>query len=222
MLAWLTKNSLPSASAEYVIRLPVDVDWQADFFGALVPLMDSRNWEQFEALTPDEMADAWREKLLNQLWGLQLAIPVGTIVAWAGINVPLDWLRCDGAEELRSDWPKLFEIIGTTYGSAASDTFTLPNLLGKFPLGVSGTHALATVGGAENHTLTQAELPSLMGFHFLFPFGTGGSTRGAINNLTDTTTQVSITNSAAVNVGGSQPHNNMPPFLSLDFIIKAK
>jgi hypothetical protein len=53
--------------AEYVITLPTDELWQADFFGAILPLITEENWEAHGTLTPEEMADYWSGVLLSQI-----------------------------------------------------------------------------------------------------------------------------------------------------------
>ena len=84
----------------------------------------------------------------------------GTIYMYAGSVAPSGFLMCDGSVVSRTDYADLFAAIGTTYGSGdGSTTFGLPDLSGRIPIGVSSTHALASTGGEENHTLLSNELP---------------------------------------------------------------
>lgn len=79
---------------------------------------------------------------------------------YAGSVAPSGFLMCDGSVVSRTDYADLFAAIGTTYGSGdGSTTFGLPDLSGRIPIGVSSTHALASTGGEENHTLLSNELP---------------------------------------------------------------
>jgi microcystin-dependent protein len=182
--------------------------------------MDEVNWQQDGMLTPEEVSDYWRSVLLSQIQNLGIAMPVGSIILWSGDNAPDGWLLCDGAEELRADWPELFALIGTSFGSASGDTFTLPNLLGRFPLGVSGAHAKATTGGSETHTLTTAQVPS-----HTHPQASGTNSFVYFTGAGGTVGLASGTNGSTVAATGSRgdggSHNNMPPFLSLFYIIKA-
>ena len=114
-----------------------------------------------------------------------VAIEVGTILPWSNSTLPSGYLNCDGTAVSRSTYSALFAIIGTDYGVGdGSSTFNLPDLQDKVPLGVSGSKAVASTGGAEtvtptgsitidaltpsgtisgstgNHTLTSAQLPS--------------------------------------------------------------
>lgn len=86
---------------------------------------------------------------------------IGSIIAYAGSSIPSRFLECNGAEISRTAYADLFRIIGTTYGSGnGSTTFNLPNLSGKAPLGVSGSHAIGSAGGSASHSLLSAETPS--------------------------------------------------------------
>jgi microcystin-dependent protein len=223
MLAWLTKSALPSSLAEYVITLPTDELWQADFFGAIAPLVDAINWEQHEALTPDEMADKWAEVLLPQFWGLKMAVPVGTILMWPTLTPPDSYLVCDGSGYNEADYPALFALIGHTYGNPVSGIFQVPDYRGRVPLGVSVGHALASTGGAETHTLTTGQLPAHnhgtpTGAQAFFIQPTGGA-GGSVGFAAGSTMG---TNAVTGNAGGGQSHNNLQPFISQVFIIKAE
>jgi microcystin-dependent protein len=78
-------------------------------------------------------------------------LPPGTIWAYGGESVPAGWLPCNGGWVSRADYPKLFAIIGTTYGNAGGDPalFSLPNLTGRFPLGEGAGHLRGQLGGSE-------------------------------------------------------------------------
>ena len=93
-------------------------------------------------------------------------IPVGVIEMFAGATAPNGWLICNGSTVSRKTYSDLFKVIGTTYGVGNSnDTFTLPDMRGRTPIGV-GTGAgltartLAATTGAESATLLEANLPS--------------------------------------------------------------
>ena len=79
-----------------------------------------------------------------------VAIEVGTILPWSNSTLPSGYLNCDGTAVSRSTYSALFAIIATDYGVGdGSSTFNLPDLRDKVPLGVSGTKAVASTGGAE-------------------------------------------------------------------------
>lgn len=94
-------------------------------------------------------------------------IPVGVIQMFAGSTAPNGWLVCDGSTVSRKTYSDLFKIIGTTYGAGNSnDTFTLPDMRGRTPIGVgtgSGLTArtLAATTGAETVTLAASNIPSI-------------------------------------------------------------
>jgi microcystin-dependent protein len=135
---------------------------------------------------------------------------------WPTATPPTGWLLCDGSAISRTTYAALFALIGTTYGVGnGSTTFNIPDFRGRFPLGVSGSHALASTGGAETHTLTEGELPShthtyekystlVQSWSETIPDGTGATASGSTGSA-----------------GSGQAHNNMPPFLTINFIIFA-
>lgn len=173
-------------------------------------------------------------------------VPAGIIMAWAGVVAPSGYLLCDGSAISRVTYASLFANIGTTYGVGdGSTTFNLPNLLGRVPVGagtyidpVSGsvTRTLGASAGAEKHVLTIPEMPSHN--HTLTDPGhshvqsvaasAGGSdlgvlgTGGLLNTTaTNQSTQTSTTGITLANTGGGTSHNNMQPYLVLNYIIKS-
>lgn len=157
---------------------------------------------------------------------MPVGVPVGSMQMFAGSVAPEGWLLC-GDVTLDSvanpQYAKLFAVIGTTYGGTGASSFKLPNTLGRTIIGV-GTgvgltaRALADTGGTETHTLTIAQMPSHT--HQYFDYYNEGELSDDANDrvvANDSNPQVERTTGAT---GGGQPHNNMQPFLALNYIIK--
>lgn len=146
-------------------------------------------------------------------------IPVGTVLPFAGSTAPPGYALCNGSVLSRTTNASLFAVIGTTYGAGdGSTTFTLPNLAGRFPIGAGPSPGLTTrtigsTGGTETHTLTVAQIPPHS--HTVRSNGAPNSGSGAImeDHWSGGPVQTSQT-------GGGQPFPLMPPFVSLNFIIK--
>ena len=91
----------------------------------------------------------------------QFVNPIGTIICFAGQIVPPGWILCDGSEISKSEYSKLFSVIGNTYGTPAnSSNFILPNLQQRTPLGKSNSNNLGDNGGNSSITLSTNQLPS--------------------------------------------------------------
>lgn len=145
---------------------------------------------------------------------------------------PTGWAFCNGQILPISQNTALFSLLGTTYGGNGQSTFGLPNLQGRAPMfwglgpGLS-LHDLGEMAGSETVTLLESEIPAHS--HALrasteigedrtpvgeaFAQSTGGNLYGAPNNL------VAMAPQALPPAGGSQPHNNMQPYLTLNFCI---
>lgn len=160
---------------------------------------------------------------------------VGEIRMFAGNFAPLGWLFCEGQLLPISENEVLFQLIGTTYGGDGQSTFGLPNLASRIPIhmgtGPGGTtYQIAQMAGTEAETLTVQQIPSHT--HPALASSTGQqqspanavlaaatSTQGGIRIYNATTPTTPLHPSAISSSGGSQPHDNIQPFLCLNFII---
>ena len=155
------------------------------------------------------------------------SIPVGTIVEYSGNELPSGYLSCDGREVSRTEYSSLFEVIGTTYGEGnGATTFNLPNLKGKVAVGIDENDTdfdeLAKSGGEKKHTLTISETPSHTHFSdnaiVIGKAELQGLNGGAAWADTGGVGRGLVTSSS----GSNQSHNNLQPYIVLNYIIKAK
>lgn len=149
-------------------------------------------------------------------------LPVGSISAYGGEKIPTNWLKCNGEAISRTDYPDLFKAIGTTYGSGdGSKTFNLPDLSERVAVGNAGDgeFSLGTTGGEKTHTLTVDEMPAHK--HELTIEGGGSLDASGVKWLSGTNMR-KYAGDMIENAGGSKAHNNMQPYIALNFIIKAK
>lgn len=174
--------------------------------------------------------DTWIASSGNVLLGSD--IPVGVVLQFSGKDtmIPDGFLICDGSSLLRTDYPDLFNVIGTTYGSVDNTHFNLPNIKGKTIVSLDSNdndfNKLGKTVGEKTHSLTTDELPS-MDVHMTKDawFDKGGLEAGGAANRRvvaggatggDTSYIIGTVN------GGNQPHNNIQPSFVQYTIIKAK
>lgn len=150
---------------------------------------------------------------------------------------PVGWAMCDGQILPISQNTALFSLLGTTYGGNGTSNFALPNLQGYAPMfngqgpGLSD-HFLGETGGSETVTLTASEVP--VHDHTTFAQNGTGTSTNLSGNLpaipsvnprfphqmyTTAAANVSMVDGSVASVGGGQPHNNMQPYLVLNFCI---
>ena len=153
-----------------------------------------------------------------------LGVPPGTIQIFAGSgnNLPSGWLGCWGGGYSPTTYPRLFAAIGNLYGGTAAAPL-LPSLIGRAPVGVDDNQAefnvVGKVGGSKVHMLTIAEMPahghpitsSLNGTNAYYN-GWPSFTNPGANGVGNMYTQ---------NAGGGGNHNNLQPYICMNYIIQA-
>src|SRR5579864_555609 len=156
---------------------------------------------------------------------------VGEIRMFAGNFAPAGWALCQGQTLAISDNDVLFNLIGTTYGGDGQTTFNLPNLASRVPVhagtGGGSSYIIGQAAGAESVTLTTSQIPA----HSHAPLcnsgagGQAGPSGGVWAQLATNPPYANVAPTLAMganaigSTGGSQPHDNMVPFLVINFII---
>jgi microcystin-dependent protein len=163
---------------------------------------------------------------------------VGEIRIFAGNFAPAGWMLCEGQLLPISENETLFNLIGTTYGGDGQSTFGLPNLQSRAPMHQGSGFVLAEAGGTESVTLTVNQMPA-----HIHNVQTATGLQNAVATPASNTilgdevlnpapnpapfaylppggaNQTNLAQNSIGVAGGSQPHDNMQPFLTLNFII---
>lgn len=139
---------------------------------------------------------------------------------------PRGWALCNGQLLPINQNQALFSLLGTTFGGDGRVNFALPDLRGRVPIHVGSGHTLGERGGEQAHTLSIAELPTHT--HVLNGTSNEGTALTTSGNLLaknlnfsyhSPDSLVAMNAGTIANVGGSQAHLNMQPFLALTFCI---
>jgi microcystin-dependent protein len=141
------------------------------------------------------------------------------------VFAPKGWALCNGQLLPINQNQGLFSLLGTTFGGDGRVNFALPDLRGRTPIHVGSGHTLGERGGEQAHTLSIAELPEHT--HVVNAAATGNTINSSGALLANAGSQVyaspqalvSLSPTSVTNVGGSQAHLNMQPFLTLSFCI---
>jgi microcystin-dependent protein len=142
------------------------------------------------------------------------------------VFAPKGWALCNGQLLPINQNQALFSLLGTTFGGDGRVNFALPDLRARAPIHVGSGHTLGERGGEPAHTLSIAEIPTHTHVLQASTQNTGGVANpiGAFlapinNSYRSPTNLTSVNASTVLNVGGSQAHLNMQPFLTLNFCI---
>lgn len=154
---------------------------------------------------------------------------VGEIRIFAGDFAPLNWALCQGQLMAISENETLFALIGTTYGGDGQSNFNLPNLSSRVPIhfgldSFGNNYPLGQSAGVESVTLTVAQIPqhthTCVGAAAANSSSPSGSTwADGVDLYSSASPSVTLNPTAVSPAGGSQPHDNLMPFLGLNFII---
>jgi microcystin-dependent protein len=138
---------------------------------------------------------------------------------------PKGWALCNGQLLPINQNQALFSLLGTTFGGDGRVNFALPDVRGRTPIHVGAGHTLGEKGGEQAHTLSIAELPghthaaNATSDNAAVDAPGGNLLASAANQYAAPSPNTTLIPSSVTNVGGSQAHPNMQPFLTLSFCI---
>ena len=166
---------------------------------------------------------------------------IAEIRLFAGNFAPRNWAFCQGQIMSIAQNTALFSLLGTTYGGNGQTTFALPDFRGRVAVGTGQgpglpSMTLGQVGGENTHTLITQEIPqhnhtvgaSTSDANIGNPNGNtlavgqvtiSGNTNGVSMYVSGTNPNVQLNPQTGGFTGGSQPHNNMQPYLGMNYII---
>ena len=154
---------------------------------------------------------------------------IGEIRPFPFTFAPLGWLYCDGSLQSISNYPTLFQLIGTTYGGDGQTTFGLPDLRGRVPMGAATSTQIGQLGGAETVALNSGQVPLHSHGLTVSTSGTSASPVGvhpglAAPNATPYGAATGTLGASAIspNSGGTTAHANIQPYLAIAFCISTE
>jgi microcystin-dependent protein len=229
--AFLTPDNPPDGYKCFRLIVPSGDEWEALARGALASLLDFVNWEQWGNVPIEDCLDYWNTALFDT-YRWRRCMEIGSVFWWAGAYdaIPDNCLVCNGVPYDEDDYPELFAVIGTTFGTGGSGQFCVPDLLRKFIQGYGIPEAVGDTGGNEETTLTTAELPAhshTVNSHThtiprlltsLAQIGAGSPVSHPALGSDDTGSASPGTSSE----GSGQAFENRPPYLCLVPVIVAK
>jgi len=234
-VAYLTADEVPDNTICRVLFIPNNREFLANVTGALQLLTFPSSFVSEGGISPDDMAEAYLPMFDLFCFNEGACRVIGEIIAFAGSTSPdANWLVCDGASLLRADYPDLFDVIGTTYGSVDGTHFNIPDLAGRAISGI-GTGAglnpvaLGDVYGEQDHTLTVAELAAHSHTDTGHTHVDGNATASVITigagaPAPSAVPSVGVTGSGAAalaDAGSDTPHNNVGPRVGINYLIVA-
>lgn len=204
--------------------------WNIDYSVEMVPGLHSQQAEEYytafskatEELARSAQTISQKQNEIDSIIESRNKTAAGLIYPIATANIPEGFLPCDGAAYSRTEYAELFEAIGTTYGEGDEpNTFKVPDLATRVPVGAGGGYGLGDFGGESEHTLTVDEMPEHS--HTMYErdsYSYGGAYHGLTYNTASGAVSTAAEEYSVMDpAGGNKSHNNMPPYVVVNYII---
>lgn len=218
----LTPSEVGTGTGCLCLTIPGNGEWTDIILGLLDSLSVEGAW-QADGIEPNVAAEVFADIYRSLV--VCNPVPIGGIVQYAGASVPASlagWLVCDGTQFDGTEYPELAGVIGETYGARSGDLYRLPDLRNNAPFGAGDLYSAGDTGGSSTHTLQVTELAS-----HVHSLPSEVELETVLFGVEQGATQVPISIVGGLQLqtdanGGAQPHNNMPPYIAVNFIIRAR
>jgi microcystin-dependent protein len=212
----LTVTGNSTAGAE--LRLPEDTDNGSNYVALKAP---DTLASDLTLTLPSTDGTSGQALTTNGSGALSFAtvggVLTGSIVMYGSGTIPTGYLECNAQAVSRSTYADLFAVIGTTFGVGdGSTTFNVPDLRDNFPVGVSGTKALATKAGSNTATLATTNLAAHSHTYQATNYTAAQANTDAVQGRQTAYQETKNTGST----GSGTAFNTFPPYIALTFIIK--
>lgn len=178
---------------------------------AIFNLVNETNWLEVGS-TVEEVVLAAQVALDSYYGGFMLGLVAPFLTA-----IPAGWLACDGSTYNEADYPELYAVLDDAFRDTINETFTIPDMGGRFLSGVDGVDTLGALGGLASVALTVAQLPAHTHTYLRpDPAVDVGSVGAPIPGITSATPGVATGSS-----GADESHENRPPYLAVNYAIFA-
>lgn len=221
---------IPGASpdeAPFVVR-GINADWMPILIGMVTEQLAIES--AWDSTDPAVLAETL-SRVDELIYALQNDYEVPTVTDYVGqietcavATLPPGRLWCDGSTHNRVDYPDLYAALDSAF-IVDADTFTVPDLRGRVPVGAGGQWAVGANGGESEHTLTIAEMPAHAHSENVFNLFATTGTPWPVGVTLATTNSGGVPANTNNNwmitspVGSNAAHNNMPPFLTVRYAI---
>jgi len=228
--------------ATFILTFP-DVIWfKSAIMGALFELTTSDNWIERGDVAVSFAVEESAQMIASVKVSAFNPFPIGMIFPYSKDTAPEGYLPCDGGSYAVADYPELFAVIDYNFGGSGAN-FNVPTLFNRAIVGSGDDFAYMDVGGAEAVTLTTSEMPShnhsaadptiidpshshvestaIPTAILIGPGAPAPSAIPAVGSTAPAFTGITALAGAIDNTGGDSPHENMPPFMALPYIIYA-
>jgi microcystin-dependent protein len=177
-------------------------------------LTEEESWEEFGSVSPENAA--------AEMWKMWEDFVSGGCMRVGDLKASLRsgdhgdcWLVCNGAIYDVADYPLLYDEIGNMFGGVPGTTFGVPDLRNRAAVGADASQPLGSSFGESEHSLTLDEMPTHN--HSEIAVSVTASLVGEVP-----ATALQAVSGVTGSAGGGQAHNNVPPSLSVTWLIKAK
>lgn len=215
-MPYITPDATPPSSNCRRLFVPNDTRMIAAILGQVLELTEARNWEQTTGITVAETIAFWDAIYIQFSQGDFCMI--GAIVAILNDNIPDHMLLCDGSSFAKTDYPELYDVLPASLIIDANNG-SVPDLRETFVLGAGVTIEEHDTGGADTHTLTEAEMPEHTHLYDKEIYNIDMETVGVPDPFGVGIPPVPTQTSSA---GSGDAHNNMPPYYALKYVVIAK